>query len=120
MRVRRLAALIAAAVVVAGFYAAYDPAAVGALWPAAGSLAMRIHALLPIGSGARAAAVDAPTPTAPSRPPIVVVVGHAARKDLPRRIEEIGTTQTIASVALRPHFGAMAAWTRWRRSARRR
>ena len=106
MRVRRFAALIATAAVVAGLYAAYDPAAVGALWPAAGPLAMRLHALLPIGSGARAAAVDAPTPTAPSKPPVVVVVGHAARKDLPWRIDEIGMAQVIASVALRPHFDA--------------
>ncbi len=106
MRVRRFAALIATAAVVAGLYAAYDPAAVGALWPAAGPLAMRLHALLPIGSGARAAAVDAPTPTAPSKPPVVVVVGHAARRDLPWRIDEIGTAQVIASVALRPHFDA--------------
>ncbi len=106
MRVRRFAALIATAAVVAGVYAAYDPVAVGALWPAAEPLAMRVHALLPIGSGARAAAVDAPTPTAPSKPPVVVVVGHAARKDLPWRIDEIGMAQPIASVALRPHFDA--------------
>jgi membrane fusion protein, multidrug efflux system len=106
MRVRRFAALIATAAVVAGVYAAYDPVAVGALWPAAGPLAMRLHALLPIGSGARAAAVDAPIPTAPSKPPVVVVVGHAARKDLPWRIDEIGMAQPIASVALRPHFDA--------------
>ena len=48
----------------------------------------------------------APTATAPSRPPVVVVVGHAARKDLPWKLDEIGTAQAIASVALRPHFDA--------------
>jgi RND family efflux transporter MFP subunit len=104
MRVRRLAVLIATAAVVAGLYAAYDPVAVGALWPAAGPLAMRLHALAPIGSGAGPVAV--PVAAAPSRPPVVVVVGHAARKDLPWKLEEIGTAQAIASVALRPHFDA--------------
>ena len=104
MRVRRFAALIATAVVVAGLYAAYDPVAVGALWPVAGPLAMRLHGLLPIGSGA--GAVAAPNAAAPSKPPVVVVVGHAARKDLPWKLDEIGTAQAIASVALRPHFDA--------------
>ena len=104
MRVRRFAALIATAAVVVGLYAAYDPVAVGALWPAAGPLAMRLHALLPIGS--RAGTGAAPTATAPSKPPVVVVVGHAARKDLPWKLDEIGTAQAIASVALRPHFDA--------------
>jgi multidrug efflux system membrane fusion protein len=104
MRFRRLAVLIATAAVVAGLFAAYDPVAVGALWPAAGPLAMRLHALLPIGSGATTGA--APVAAAPSRPPVVVVVGHAARKDLPWKLEEIGTAQAISSVALRPHFDA--------------
>jgi RND family efflux transporter MFP subunit len=106
MRVRRFAALIATAVVVVGLYAAYDPAAVGALWPAAGPLATRLHAFLPTRSGAGAGAVAAPTAAAASRPPVVVVVGHAARKDLPWKLDEIGTAQAIASVALRPHFDA--------------
>jgi len=104
MRVRRFAALIATAAVVVGLYAAYDPVAVGALWPAAGPLAARLHALLPAGSGA--GSVGAPTATAPSRPPVVVVVGHAVRQDLPWKLDEIGTAQAIASVALRPHFDA--------------
>jgi RND family efflux transporter MFP subunit len=104
MRVRRFAALIAAAAAVVGLYAAYNPVAVGALWPVAGPFALRLHALLPIGSGAGTGA--APTATAASRPPVVVVVGHAARKDLPWKLDEIGTAQAIASVALRPHFDA--------------
>lgn len=106
MRVRRFAALIVTAAVVVGLYAAYDPVAVGALWPAAAPLANRIHALLPIGSRASRAAVDAAAPAVPSKPPVVVVVGHAARKDLPWKLDEIGTAQAIASVALRPHFDA--------------
>ena len=84
MRIRRFAALIVTVAVVVGLYAAYDPAAVGALWPAAGPIAMRVHALLPIGSRASGATVDASTPALPSKPPVVVIVGHAARKDLPR------------------------------------
>src|ERR1700690_4135492 len=104
MQVRRFAALIATAAVVAGLYAAYDPVGVGALWPAAAPLATRLHALLPIGTGSGPA--GAPTATAPSRPPVVVVIGHAARKDLPWKLDEIGTAQAIASVALRPHFDA--------------
>jgi RND family efflux transporter MFP subunit len=67
---------------------------------------MRLHALLPIGPGAGRAGVGAPTPAPPSKPPVVVVVGHAARKDLPWKLDEIGTAQAIASVALRPHFDA--------------
>ena len=100
MRLGRLAALLATAAILAAAYAAYQPAAVAALWPAAEPLARSLHALLPGGGGAN------PPAAAAARPPVVVVVGRAVRKDLPWRVDEIGTAQAIASVALRPHFDA--------------
>ena len=105
MRVRRFAALIATAVVVVGLYAAYDPAAVGAS-VASRRAARHAPAWRCCRSDRAAGAVAAPNAAAPSKPPVVVVVGHAARKDLPWKLDEIGTAQAIASVALRPHFDA--------------
>jgi multidrug efflux system membrane fusion protein len=43
----------------------------------------------------------------PPRPAVSVLVGQVSKKDLPWTIEEIGTTQAIASVALRPRYDAM-------------
>lgn len=105
MRICRFAVLIVAAAVVVGLYAAYDPVAVASLWPAAGPLAARAHALLPIG-GSPAASSGAPVAARPTRPPVSVVLGQAARKDLPWKLDAIGAAQAIATVALRPHFDA--------------
>jgi RND family efflux transporter MFP subunit len=106
MRVRRFAALIVAAAVVLGLYAAYDPIAIASLWPAAGPLAMRAHALLRVGARSPAAPGDAPIIVRPALPPVAVVLDRAARKNLPWNLDEIGTAQAIATVALRPHFDA--------------
>jgi multidrug efflux system membrane fusion protein len=105
MGFRRFVALIGAAVVLIGLYAAYDPLAIQSLSPWAAPFAWRLHALLPNAAGDPAVAVAA-TPAARPRPPVTVVAGHAARKDLPWRVEAIGSAQAIASVALRAHFDA--------------
>lgn len=39
--------------------------------------------------------------TQPARPPVPVLVGKAERKDMPVRLDALGTVQTIASVTLR-------------------
>ncbi len=77
------------------------------LRPRPAPFARQIHDLLPVAlTGEPQTAPPAPAPAASPRPPVSVVVGHAARKDLPWRIDEIGTAQAIASVALRTHFDA--------------
>ena len=94
-------------IVIAGLYAAYDPKMVEANWPAAAPLARVWHGYLP------AAIVGAPAPTGSAaapviqpRPPVSVLVATAVRKNVPYKIEEIGTAQAVATVALRPHFDA--------------
>ena len=95
------AVVVAAA---AAAYGAYDPAFVAARWPAAAPLAQKLHEYLPAAlTGKPPAAAQAAV--AP-RPPVSVVTALAERKDVPWRINEIGTVQPIASVALRPHFDA--------------
>lgn len=105
MGFRRFASLLLAIIAVLALAGGYAPATVETVWPTAAPLAWRIHALLPGASvsapRAAPAAVAAPTPAAVS-----VVVGRAARKDLPWRIDEIGTAQAIAIVGLRTHFDA--------------
>ena len=88
-------------------YAGYNPAFVAMYWPAGVTYAETLHGYYP------AAIVGAPTPTAkaaapapPPRPPVSVVVAPALRKDVPWKLSEIGTAQSIATVSLRPHFDA--------------
>ena len=89
----------------AALYAGYDPPLVATYWPAAAPFAQQIHGYLPVALTGAPAAPSAP-PAAPSRPPVSVLVAPAVRKDVPWKIDEIGTAQAIASVALRPHFDA--------------
>jgi membrane fusion protein, multidrug efflux system len=86
-------------------FAAYKPDTVAAYSPTLGVWAKQANALLPAWAGGGPAAV-AQAPQAPPKPAISVVVGTVARKDLPYTIQAIGTTQTVASVALRAHFDA--------------
>ena len=92
------------AVAAATVYAAWDPDFVAARWPAAAPFARQVHGYLPAAlTGPPAAQAQ---PAAPPRPPVSVITALAERKDVPWRIDEIGTVQPIASVALRPHFDA--------------
>ena len=92
--------------VVAGL-AGYKADLVAATFPAAGPFAKRVQAMLPAALVAGPATAAAPTAAAPARPPVSVVVGQVEKKDLPWTIEAIGTTQPIASVALRTRYDAM-------------
>ena len=107
MGFRRFAGALLAIAVVLALYAGYAPANVEKVWPLAAPVAWRIHELLPGAPAAElASAPTAAAPAASPRPSVSVVVGRAARKDLPWRIDEIGSAQAIASVALRTHFDA--------------
>ncbi|MGO9770977.1 MAG: efflux RND transporter periplasmic adaptor subunit [Roseiarcus sp.] len=107
MGFRRFAGLLLTIAAVLALYAGYAPAEVEKVFPSAGPYARQIHALLPAAlTSEPQAAPAAPAPAAAPRPPVSVVVGRAARKDLPWRIDEIGAAQAIASVALRTHFDA--------------
>ena len=107
MGFRRFAGLLLTIAAVLALYASYAPAEVEKVFPSAGPYARQIHALLPAAlTSEPQAAPAAPAPAAAPRPPVSVVVGRAARKDLPWRIDEIGAAQAIASVALRTHFDA--------------
>ena len=92
-------------VAAAAAYSAYNPDFVAARWPAAAPLALALHAYLPAALTGKPSAVAPQAANAP-RPPVSVVTALAERKDVPWRIDEIGTVQPIASVALRPHFDA--------------
>ena len=47
-----------------------------------------------------------PPPAAPPRPPVSVLTAQAQRKTVPWTIDEIGTAQAVASVALKAHYDA--------------
>lgn len=95
------------ALVLAGYGAAV-PERVAEIAPSLGPLAREAHDLLPASLGGPAASASSPelTASAPKRPPVSVVVAQVERKDMPWRVEEIGTAQSMATVALRPHFDA--------------
>jgi membrane fusion protein, multidrug efflux system len=111
MSFRRLAGLLVLIAAALAAYGAYAPASVDKYAPAASAYAWKLHALLPAsltgGQGALTQASPPPvSPPASSTPSIPVIVGQAVRKDLPWRIDSIGTVQPIATVALRSHFDA--------------
>lgn len=103
--IRLLNYLIVAAVVLV-LYAGYDPAFVGAYWPAGVPYAQAVHGYMPAALVGTSAKPSAAAPPAAPRPPVSVLVGQASRKDLPWKVEEIGTAQAVATVALRTHFDA--------------
>src|SRR5436305_9330608 len=72
--------------------------------PAAAPYAEMAHAHLPDAlTGAKPAAA---APPAAPRPPVSVLLAQAQRKTAPWTIDEIGTAQAVASVALKAHFDA--------------
>ncbi|MDE3176054.1 MAG: efflux RND transporter periplasmic adaptor subunit [Pseudomonadota bacterium] len=86
-------------------YGVYRPEVVAVYAPQAAPYALLAHGYLPAQiTGEKPAAAAAPS--APPRPPVSVVVGAAQRKTVPWTIDEIGTAQAVASVALKSHFDA--------------
>ena len=107
MGFRRFAGFLLAIAAILALYAGYAPAEVEKYFPSAGPYARHIHELLPVALTRESrSAPSAAAPAASPRPAVSVVVGRAARKDMPWRIDEIGAAQAIASVALRTHFDA--------------
>ncbi len=102
-----VAGVTAIALGLAGF-GAFVPDRVDQLAPALGPLAHEAHDHLPaaLGGPAASAAAHAVGASAPQRPPVSVMVAGIVRKDMPWRVEEIGVAQSMATVALRPHFDA--------------
>jgi multidrug efflux system membrane fusion protein len=96
--------VLAALAVVA--YCAYDPGFVESHLPGAGPLARQLHGLMPTALRGDAPAPQTSAPAAIPRPPVSVQVAPALRKDVPWKIQEIGTAQAVSTVALRPHFDA--------------
>jgi RND family efflux transporter MFP subunit len=104
----RLVGYVVAAGLAITLYGGYKPSLVVAYWPAAAPYAERLHGYFPaalVGEPPGSAAASA-APAMPPRPPVSVQVARAVRKDLPWKIEEIGTAQAVSTVALRPHFDA--------------
>ncbi len=87
--------------------AGYKADLVAATFPALGPFAKQVQARLPAALVGGPAAGTAQAAPPPARPPVSVVVGKADKKDLPWTIEAIGTTQPIATVALRPRYDTM-------------
>jgi membrane fusion protein, multidrug efflux system len=97
--------LIVFAAFVLAAYGVYKPEAVALYWPQAAPYAHLAHGYLPASvTGEKPPAAAAPT--APPRPPVVVVLSESTRKTVPWTINEIGTAQAIASVALKSRVDA--------------
>ena len=101
---RNLVGLIVLGAALAAFWAGYDPKRATDLWPAGAPIAQYLHEHLP-GAITVVAAPNA-APAAIVRPPVTILVAQAVRKDVLWTVDEIGTAQAIASVALRPHYDA--------------
>ena len=111
MGFRRVAGVVGVLAIAGVAVGAYAPEVVEPWSPALGAYARMLHGLLPAAvSGPQAAATPTPaapsSPAAPSGPVVSVVVGKAARKDLPWRVDSIGTVQPIATVSLRSRVDA--------------
>jgi RND family efflux transporter MFP subunit len=108
MGFRRFVGLLALVAAALAAYGAYAPASVEKWSPAAGAYAWKLHDLLPASTtdGQANATPVAAAPAAPDIPPVSVVVAKAARKDLPWRVDAIGTVQPIATVSLRTRVDA--------------
>lgn len=110
MGFRRVAGIVVVAAAALAAYGAYAPEIVDKWSPTAGVYAWRLHALLPsaaVGQRAAASPDAAPPPQAPpAAPSVPVVVAKTARKDLPWRVDSIGTVQPIATVSLRSRVDA--------------
>ena len=111
MGFRRVAAFVLLLGAVLAAYGAYAPETVERWTPFAAVYAWKLHELLPAANGrqpgdAASVAPAVPMPGASASPPVSVVVAKASRKELPWRVDAIGTAQPIASVALRTHVDA--------------
>jgi RND family efflux transporter MFP subunit len=110
MNFRRFAGFLVLAAAALALYGAFAPGNIEKFSPELGAYAWKLHALLPVsvGAGQSAPAQASAQPAAPggSAPPVPVVVASALRKDLPWRVDAIGTVQPISTVALRTHFDA--------------
>jgi multidrug efflux system membrane fusion protein len=91
-------------------YGAYAPEQIDKYSPAAGVYAHKLNDWLPPAlTGRHASAASTPAaaaPASPAFPPVSVVVAKASRKDLPWRVDAIGTVQPIATVSLRTRVDA--------------
>jgi membrane fusion protein, multidrug efflux system len=102
----QLLKLIVFAALVVAAYGIYRPEAVAVYAPTVAPYAELAHAYLPAAITGEKAAAAAPSPTAPPRPPVSVVTALARRTTVPWTIQDIGTAQAVASVALKSHFDA--------------
>ena len=101
----QLVKLIVFAALAVAAYGAYRPDIVAFYAPQAAPYAVIAHGYLPAQiTGEKPVAAAAPV--APPRPPVSVMVASAQRKTVPWTLEEIGTAQAVASVALKSHFDA--------------
>jgi RND family efflux transporter MFP subunit len=105
MGFRRAFGFLVLLAVILAAYAAYAPEAVDRWSPAAGVYARKLNDMLPPSLTGRQA-LAAPALAPPAGPAIPVVVGRASRKDLPWRIDAIGTVQPISTVSLRSRVDA--------------
>lgn len=85
IRAAILTAIAAAAICVVLFYAGFP-----ALQPRAGAI-----------TPAKAATTQQAADPAPRRPPVVVATARVERRDMPVRLDAIGTVQTLSSVTVR-------------------
>jgi len=116
MRFRQFASLLVAAAAALAVFAAFAPDIVDKYAPSAGPVARQLRSYfpapllawrpLPASTASDPGAAQVAAATGPARPPVSVMTGQVEKTSFPWIVSEIGTVQSIATVALRPHFDA--------------
>ena len=107
MRIGKAVLAVTSLAVAAVAAAAWMPEKADGILPGAGREAQKLRAMVGLGAAPPAsppASGGAPAPRAQQaqRPPVSVIVAKVEQKDVPLRLDAIGTVQPAASVTLRP------------------
>jgi membrane fusion protein, multidrug efflux system len=106
MGFRRVAGFVLVLAVALCAYGVYAPETIEKWSPTVGAFAWRLHDLVAVSATSRSANAALAAGLPPAPPAVSVVVAKATRKNLPWRIDAIGTVQPIATVTLRTRVDA--------------
>jgi membrane fusion protein, multidrug efflux system len=106
MGFRRVAGFVLVLAVALCAYGVYAPETIEKWSPTVGAFAWRLHDLVAVSATSRSANAAPAAGLPPAPPAVSVVVAKATRKNLPWRIDAIGTVQPIATVTLRTRVDA--------------
>jgi membrane fusion protein, multidrug efflux system len=106
MGFRRVAGFVLVLAVALCACGVYAPETIEKWSPTLGAFAWRLHDLVAVSATSRSANAAPAAGLPPAPPAVSVVVAKATRKNLPWRIDAIGTVQPIATVTLRTRVDA--------------